>query len=77
MLEKAAMTIIGIIMQGFGTVFLTVPIWAPVIPAIKKNTVFSTDEGNFTDPKSSWVWLIRSGLVLQILGTILVLFGVK
>jgi len=61
MIDIKSLVFLGMMMQGFGTLFLTVQLWGPAW-GLEKALGLKNDGG-------SWSHLVRDGLLLQIVGT--------
>ena len=61
MLDIKSLVFLGMMMQGLGTLFLTVQLWGPVWGL---ETALRLKEG-----AGNWRHLVRDGLLLQIVGT--------
>jgi hypothetical protein len=61
MLDIKALVFLGMMMQGLGTLFLTIQLWGPVWGL----------EGalGLRDARGNWRHMVRDGLLLQIVGT--------
>lgn len=61
MLDIKSFVFLGMMMQGLGTLFLTVQLWGPAW-GLEKALDLKNEKGN-------WRHLVRDGLLLQIAGT--------
>jgi hypothetical protein len=61
MIDIKSLVFLGMMMQGLGTLFLTVQLWGPAW-GLEKALGLKDEKGN-------WRHLVRDGLVLQIVGT--------
>ena len=67
MLGAKLLTLIGLVMQAFGTILLTLPIWGH---AFGLAAGFQTEAGSHIDRAGRWPCFVRVGLGVLILGYI-------
>jgi len=60
-LDIKSLVFLGMMMQGLGTLFLTVQLWGPAWGLEKAL--------NLREESGTWRHLVRDGLLLQIVGT--------
>jgi len=61
MLDFRALVFVGMLMQGIGTVFLTIQLWGYAWGL--------TSKLQLDNPRGNWIHIVRDGLLLVILGT--------
>lgn len=64
-ISSELLTIVGIVFQIFGTLFLTVQVWRK-----RSAFAFNTMEGGLIDKEGRWPKMIRWGLIVYLLGYI-------
>lgn len=68
MLDIKSLVFVGMLMQGLGTIFLTVQLWGPVW-GLEKALHLPDQAGN-------WRHLVRDGVLLQLVGTLINILSV-
>ncbi|OGS04466.1 MAG: hypothetical protein A3G41_06010 [Elusimicrobia bacterium RIFCSPLOWO2_12_FULL_59_9] len=69
MLDIKSLVFLGMMMQGLGTLFLTVQLWGPAW-GLEKALGLRNEKG-------SWHHLVRDGLLLQVVGTALNILSIS
>ena len=69
MLDIKSLVFLGFLMQGFGTLFLTIQLWGP---AWGLENALGIKNGT-----GSWRHLVRDGLLLQITGTFINILSIS
>jgi hypothetical protein len=69
MIDIKSLVFLGLLMQGFGTLFLTVQLWGP---AWGLENALGLKHANGT-----WRHLVRDGLLLQVVGTLINMLSIS
>lgn len=69
MLDIKSLVFLGTMMQGLGTLFLTVQLWGPAYGL--ENAL------SLTDRAGNWRHLVRDGLLLQVAGTVINILSIS
>jgi hypothetical protein len=69
MFDVKSLVFVGMLMQGLGTLFLTIQLWGPAW-RLERALDLKNEKGN-------WIHLVRDGVLLQITGTIINMLSIS